>query len=362
MNDKDFDNFLAIIHDLASKADIWMSRPSWIEFSDNNACNLRCIMCTHADGVSRLSMSRADAERILDEVLPHAALLMPSSGSEPMLSDIDLMIEMCRKHDVYLDIFTNATLMDGARFREIADRLFRLVISFDSHIPEVYERIRKPAKFSKVVGNIREIVAAAAELEIPLIFIVVLMADNVPHIPQFVDFIADLGGESARAEIRFQRLLYISSQCEGQEVATRYTQEQLQEILYQALDRAKARRIILSSDLDEPLRGQYAPYSHFFRNVSGDVLLRLIETIKKRYPHFCYMATHYLKINPEGSVYPCCRAPGELIMGNALKTSPLDIWNGERYREFRRDMNEGNYPKFCRTCDVLTGNPYFQKS
>ena len=38
-----------------------------------------------------------------------------------------------------------------------------------------------------------------------------------------------------------------------------------------------------------------------------------------------------------------------------------EIWNGEKYREFRRRMHARDYPEVCRGCDVLTANPHFDK-
>jgi radical SAM protein with 4Fe4S-binding SPASM domain len=73
------------------------------------------------------------------------------------------------------------------------------------------------------------------------------------------------------------------------------------------------------------------------------------------------MASHYLKINPDGLVYPCCRAPQELVMGNLLEASFEKIWNNEPFKEFRRRMHAGDYLECCSTCDVLTSNPHFNK-
>ena len=71
--DRDIDNFLAVIHDLARGECVWISRPAWIEFSNTNFCNLECVMCSHADGLPLQTMTRADTERILEEELHRSA-------------------------------------------------------------------------------------------------------------------------------------------------------------------------------------------------------------------------------------------------------------------------------------------------
>jgi radical SAM protein with 4Fe4S-binding SPASM domain len=319
-------------------------------------------MCAHSDGVPRETMDRAHVERLLDELLPSASLLTPSAGSEPLLGDFDLMVEMCRKHELHLNLITNGTLLKGKRFREIADRIQKLYISFDSHVPEIYEKIRTPATFEKTVSNIREILPIATEMEIPVGFVVVLMADNVPRFPDYIDFIADLGGDRARVDVRLQRLIHLSKGCKAQDVGDLYTPERLLEILHQAMERARERGIILVSELDDPLQGTFSPVAPFVRGVSGDTLVKIMDIIKERYYYFCSMASCYLKIEPTGSVFPCCRSPEALYMGNVLTTPFDEIWNNKKYRSFRKRMNAGDYPECCRTCDVLVNNPFYKKN
>jgi radical SAM protein with 4Fe4S-binding SPASM domain len=65
------------------------------------------------------------------------------------------------------------------------------------------------------------------------------------------------------------------------------------------------------------------------------------------------MAATYVKIDPDGLVYPCCASGGKLRLGNIKETPFPEIWNGEAYRELRDAMNTGNYPAPCRDCKHL---------
>ena len=51
----------------------------------------------------------------------------------------------------------------------------------------------------------------------------------------------------------------------------------------------------------------------------------------------------------------------ELHLGNINKQTVEEIWNGPRYREFRRNMFAGKYADSCKDCYVLVGNPFYQK-
>ncbi len=356
---RELDNYFAVISDLATNADHWSSRPGWLEFSPNNLCNLRCIMCGQADGLPLEVMPQDKAVELLDQVLPHTSLMTPSALSEPMLANIKLVVQKCREHDVFLNFYSNATILNGKRFREIADRIHKLWISFDCAVPEVFEKLRARAKFDEVVQNIREIVPAATELNIPVGFVAVLMRENAPHLADLVDFVADLGAVECRSDLRVQPMLDNSARCADSNAHTFYSEEEICGFLDQAVERAKARNMIFHVDMDEPFRRSVAPQEARMRGIMPDMFSRLIDHVREKYPNFCYMGATYMKINPDGKVFPCCRGPEELVMGNTNEQTVEEIWNGETYVKFRQQMFSGDYPEVCRTCDHLVANPNF---
>ena len=353
-------NYLALVHDLASGADTWTSRPAWLEFAPNNLCNLRCVMCEQSDGVPLIAMKRDEAERVLKQVLPSITLWTPTALSEPLLNDIKFVMEQARKHEAWLSIYTNATVLTRERFELIADRLYQLHISFDSHKKEVYEALRVRAEYETTVANIRSVLPLAAARAIPVAFIVTTMADNVADAADYVDFMADLGAAEFGASIRLQPLLDVSSQCKGRDITDRYPPEQIHGFLDKACERARARGVTLNVCLPPPFERAIPGNMPQPRMVMPDMLGEVIETVRNRYPQYCSMAAYYLKVHPNGNVHPCCRAPEELTMGNVKEQSIEEIWNGPKYREFRRRMFAGDYHAVCRGCNVLTGNPKFR--
>ncbi|MBL8724808.1 MAG: SPASM domain-containing protein [Planctomycetes bacterium] len=359
---RDLRNYYAVIADLASHAETWSSRPGWLEFAPNNVCNLRCIMCAQADGLPLQVMKKEDAVALLDHVLPHTTLWTPSALSEPMLANFRLVLEKCREHGVYLNMYSNCTLLDGAAFADMSERVHKLWISFDSCDPPVLEMLRAGADFAKVVQNIREVLAIAAERQIPVGFVAVLVKDNVARLAELVDFLADLGAVAAHCDLRVQPMLDNAARCAEQNVFRAHSEAQITAELDRACARARARGLNFHVDIDEPYRRTVAMQEPFTRNITGDVLSILLEEVRERFPQFCSMSTSYVKIEPDGRVFPCCRGPRELEMGNVHEQSLEQIWNGPKYREFRRRMFAQDYPEVCRTCDVLVANPHFDKA
>lgn len=358
---RELKNYFAVIADLASGAETWTAQPAWLEFAPNNVCNLRCIMCAQADGVPVEVMKREDAIELLDQALPNMTLWTPSALSEPMLANIRLVVQKCREHEVWLNMYSNCTLLDGAKFADMADRIHKLWISFDSSRKTVFEMLRAGADFDRVVANVREVLAVAKERGVPVGFAAVLVRDNVEHLDELVDFLADLGAAAAGCDLRIQPMLDNAVRCRDQNVFAAHSKEHIVACIDRACARAEARGLIFHVDMDEPYRRNVVPTQPTKRAITAEVLSVMLDEVRERFPHFCSMATSYVKIEPSGAVFPCCRGPRELEMGNVHEQSLAEIWNGEKYRAFRRRMNARDYPEVCKTCDVLVANPCFDK-
>ena len=115
------DNFLKLRRDLKKRASKWKSRPFAIDIATDNLCNLRCIMCSPDNRPSPQRISPEDMARICEQVLPTATVLAPSIGGEPMLPDIDMIEEQCRRYFVKMKFITNATLLDVDKYKNMRD-------------------------------------------------------------------------------------------------------------------------------------------------------------------------------------------------------------------------------------------------
>ena len=131
------DNTARLWEDLALKRDRFLSRPHFLEFSTNDKCNLRCVMCTPGKRRSTSLPKHLVKSVLLEELLPDAVCLLPSSGSEPFLGDLDILGEGCVRHEVQLNIITNGTLLTRSRLEAIEPAIGRLQVSCDGHRKEL---------------------------------------------------------------------------------------------------------------------------------------------------------------------------------------------------------------------------------
>jgi len=354
---RESENILRLAQDLAAGRLEWKSRPTEVEFGFNNHCNLLCVMCHQADGIPPKSMPAPAARAALGQILPHALHLTPSDASEPLMNDLDEVVRLCREHDVQLLLYCNATLLSEMAFHKIAPVTHRLWFSVDSPHQATFEALRVGADFDEVVGNIARIMPLAEKAGIEVGFNAVVMEPNWRHMPDLVDFVAELGGR----EMSMQELLPNSTGYDELKIEGRVSEEEFGAMVEEVTRRAAARGVSVLLHLHQPWGGHVESGSR--RQASRAPLQEIrdlhMDSLARMHPGFCPMAMNYLKVTPDGTVYPCCRGPAELEMGNLLQQDFESVWNGPRYREFRRRMLAGDYPQVCRTCVVLTGPAHF---
>ena len=72
----------------------------------------------------------------------------------------------------------------------------------------------------------------------------------------------------------------------------------------------------------------------------------------KKNPSFCMLGLLHTYVSPDGNVMPCC--VGDTLqkpLGNINKVSSWDeIWNGEEYKQFRKNMIDGVENPICSGC------------
>lgn len=356
---RESENVLRLAQDLSAERERWESRPTEVEFGFNNICNLLCVMCHQADGIPRKEMPLPQARKVLAQVLPHALHLTPSDASEPLMNDLDEICALCEAYDVQMLLYCNATLLDVETFEKIAPWTHRIWFSIDSPEKETFESLRVGADFEQTLANMKAVMPLAKARSIEVAFNAVVMAPNWHQMPELVDLVADMGGD----QMALQELLPNSTGFDKLKLEGVVDDEVYATMVDAVKARAAARKVNVSLHLHQPFAAElvHRPGDPTSKSPLAQVRELHMDSLARMHPSFCPMAMNYVKITPDGKVFPCCRGPEELVMGNVLQQDFDAIWNGERYRDFRRRMFSGDYPKVCAECLVLTGRPEFQQ-
>lgn len=341
----EIDNAVRIAEDLLSGRTAWSGRPFHVEISTNNACNLSCVMCERPD-LSYISGAQLDA--IGERVFPAASVITPSATSEPAMGDFDRMLDHCERYDLRLNLITNGNLITDRHIDRLRGRIYKVDFSIDSHVPSVYERIRVGGRFERMLAGLRRLVGLQRQEGFLLTLIAVLMEQNLTTLPGMMAF--------ARREgihrVRIQKMLPFFTDPHRFHPSERFTQAEIRKHLDRTVAAARREGVSLELDLD-PREFHPAPEAPEPALSPPAVVDALFRGLMKQRPGFCYQLASYMRIVPNGNVYPCCRGTDDnLKMGNVFEQSFEEIWNGPEYQRLRGEFLEGNLREGCRRCTL----------
>ena len=320
--------------------------PLFVELSANNFCNLRCAFCYGAGKPEPSELTPEQHGRLLDALLPGADVVIPSAGSEPFLGDLERTLEAVRRHGNRLLLITSGYYLTEDWTRQLAPHLYRLQVSLDSHVPETYAKLRASSDFARVAGNLKEAarILAGEGLAHRLGVSAVATAENFAELPALI---AEVRGWGAEVFL-IQQLYRGNGKFDHLLLDTKYSPDEIDagcDAIARAAREAKAEVMLANVPVTlHAHRPNGAPAVEWDPEHTRALLEEL--------PGACYQAFEWMKVAPDGSVYPCCVAPEELRIGSALKGDASKLYHARRWRALRKKFLKGKLPAVCENCTL----------
>jgi len=193
----DYGNVLASFYDSFEIQD--KGYPVYLDFSIDNKCNLRCIMCNGSlSSAHNLAGEKLTAPPIYDEhflneletLIPHLEFAI-FSGGEPFIIESYYRIWeriFVLNPKLNIVITTNAAILSD-RAKEIIERgRCSFNVSIDSLDPQVYESIRVNAGFAKIFENLHYLIDYSRRKGTNLTLAACPMNMNWQTLPELVTF------------------------------------------------------------------------------------------------------------------------------------------------------------------------------
>ncbi len=316
--------------------------PGELYLETTNRCNLRCRTCPQywgmPEGAADLSVSQV--RRILG-YFPGVRRVVLHGIGEPLLNpELPGIVREVKAAGAHTLFNSNGLLLRGRIARELVGAgLDELRVSVDSATAGTYTTIRGVDGLGRIVANIRAFNALKQALgrhdpEVSLWL--TGMKTNISELPALVTLAAEIGV----ARVHLQRLVYSERglALEGESLFTAPAAADL-EAIRQAEERAAELGVFLGGS------GEVGPGR----------LLSPSDPADRPYRH-CRRPWTLMYVTANGNVLPCCIAPftgvpyGTIVLGNIFTQTVEEIWNGERYRHWRRSMLEGEPPAACAGC------------
>lgn len=276
--------------------------PAYMALEVTNACNLRCVHCHYRHGVHSYGrdkgfMTREIVDTAFDFAKRHNLTMLMNYDGEPLMHPkfFDFLKQAV---DMELGTYfnTNGTLLHPEKTDELLSFYTGAVFVSMEGGKEWFEKIRQPAKYDTVAGNLDYLIAKNEQLGHPI-----KISIGVSNLGQPLE----------------ERLAMIDKW----------------------LPRVDA--ISFGEVNDE------------FGTITSDPLT---DIRPKRRP-LCTTPWQTLGICYNGDVVPCSIYIAksnykDVVMGNILEQPLEDIWRGEKYQQFRQShLDKGFHDKACSKCE-----------
>lgn len=321
------------------------SDPVCLYLETTNRCNLLCTTCPRtfealeppADMSWDLFTSIVDQFPKIERVVLHGV-------GEPMLvRGLPRMIRYLKDRGTYVLFNTNGTLLDQRRGAALIEAgLDELRVSLDAAEPVAFKLVRGRDMFARIVRNVRAFTAMqrAQGIVAPQVSLWLTgLKETLAELPAFVSLAHEIGV----GEVYLQRLVYFA---DGQGLARSGS------ALFEQLDGEESRLIREAEELARQLDIRF--------NASGatEPGTSLRKKDSGRPWSLCRRPWTLMYFTAHGRAIPCCIAPFSMrgydsfTLGDATQQSLREIWNGERYQQFREALLSENPHKACAGCGL----------
>ncbi len=289
-------------HNIAELVDYYIPPlPSvyWLDIT--RECNLKCVMCPQSQRlVLRPARMGLDLFRkIVDDICENRPLIKLYASGEPLLHEgLFEMIDYAGAKGCQTMIHTNAVgLTPEVSERVLTSSLTFLSFSFDGVSPEIYERLRPPARFAQVRSNIRG----------------------------YLDLRRQRGhGPETTIEVIRMR------------DTENLIQSFVEEWMASGVDDVRVVPYLTWHGLVDDLSGGHRPTALLFKPCAAV------------FQHGCILS--------DGIAVPCCLdVNGRIPLGDITRNRFREIWSGNDYRRLRLQMLTATFPPdcICERCDNI---------
>lgn len=292
-------------------------KPVSITIEPTNVCNLHCPVCeTGANILGRKPqmMTYDEFVKIIDKVGPGANhILFYYMGETFLNKEVYRMIRYAREMGLYVMSCTNGDVIDPERL-------------YGSGINSVSFQIGGITQETHSIYRVNSNLAR--------------VLDNLSRYIQLIRYRGRKPGEH-QVELGF--------------IVMRHNEREIQEFLKMADRMGVDRKHIISPCVRTPEQGRdFLPQADDYwiydrKTFEGEG--RLVP--KRVFPkNACPWLYYSITIQVDGNVVPCCRDPhGRYIMGNLIEQPLEEVWNGLKFKVFRKAVfSPRSDMDICRLC------------
>jgi MoaA/NifB/PqqE/SkfB family radical SAM enzyme len=320
----------------------------------SHRCNLRCSMCMvwkHGfEDHGRSELTTSEWLTIFKQI-PWFSIITFTGGEPLIRQDFPTLLQAaCRSRRVHL--VSNGTLFDDAMIERCVslapERLFgRGLLSVGVSLEgpaEVHDRmVCVKGAHEKTTAALRKLVALKRErkLKFPILDLkIVICRETHGSLVALYDLAEDIGLDMVSYQQCSTQESSYGIDAAAQDSHTRYPPA------VEPIDRT-ALLSELTALKTRSLKGRAA--LRFNPDMPPELFADRYENKFPLKRFTCSAAWSIMHIGPYGTVFPCFSIP----MGNLRSQTLSEIWNGNRYRAFRKELKSAGMFPGCMGCCVM---------
>ena len=329
--------------ELRARADL---EPVCLYLEVTNRCNLLCTTCprTYEELEPEADMSWELFTSIVNQFDSIKRVVLHGVGEPMLVKDLPERIAFLKRRDIYVLFNTNGTLLSAANGeRLLSTGLDELRVSLDAAESTVFQMVRGRDMFDRIVRNLTRFRRRQRELGVESPRVSLWLTGLRETIGQLEAFVR-LAHRMDVPEVYLQRLVFFNDNPIGLARSESALFEKTTAREEETIQRAEE----LASELG------------VIFNASGAAEPRAsVRQRREDQPwSLCRRPWTLMYFTATGRVLPCCIAPFSMhgydsfTLGDATQQSLREIWNGDRYVDFRTSLMSSQPPRACANCGL----------
>lgn len=343
-----YSNLINMEKKLANRIQKWMNGkecdPEKIQIYPTNICGLNCIFCAQRNenyGYEN-ELSKERWMKLIEEIGGmEVNRVLISGGGEPLArTDVTLdMMEKIKDYNCEGRLITNGVQMDEQICQRIIDMEWdSIIFSVDGPNAKIHDKLRgRDGAFEKTIENIELLQRLKGDHKPEVEINFVLTRKNYKTLPEMIILCKDLNIK----HINFEPLTLNNEFDKKLKLKKSERKIFVNKIIPAAKSESNKNISTNLRDLEKiKIEKAGEMGDEIKKNVNDEHTNSLLDAP-------CYEPWLWPKIEANGDVWPCSTCPTD---ENVREKSFRDIWHGDKFKEFRKNILRGNLFESCHNC------------